>query len=152
MAALAKRRQRLETGDRQQPGGDPGTAFELSGGAPHVQEYLAGQVFGHGGVAHDPKHEAVNPHAMARIENVHRVPAAIGNALQQHFVGGNLGSDNALPGGGIDGDDVVHDWLPAPLERPCWGELLLSRRFRTSARQAENGFVRRRIVSSRRPQ
>jgi hypothetical protein len=65
-----------------------------------------------GGVAHDAQDETVNPHIVPAIKDVHRGPAAIGNAFQQHFVRGRLGGDDALAGCGIDGNDVLHDRLP----------------------------------------
>src|SRR6266481_3231142 len=60
----------------------------------------------------------------------------------------------ALPisGCGADGNDVLHDWLPC--RRLCGaslGQLIVSERFGTSARKVENGFVRRRNVSSPSP-
>ena len=106
---MTQRGQRLEAGNRQQPGGDLGTAFELVGGAPHVEENLAGEIFGHGGVAHDAKDEAENPDIVTGIKDVHRGPAAIGDTFQQHLIGGRLGSDDALAGCSVDGDDVRHD-------------------------------------------
>ena len=74
------------------------------------------------GVAHDAKDEAVNPHIVTGIKDVHRGPAAIGNAFQQHFVRGRLGGDDALAGCGVDGDDVLHDRLPviAASAALCW--------------------------------
>ena len=73
---------------------------------------MADEVFGHGGVAHDAQDEAVNPDIMTGVEHMHRRPAAIGDALQQHFIRGRLGSDDALAGCGVDRDDVLHDTLP----------------------------------------
>jgi hypothetical protein len=85
------------------------TAFELAGGTPHIEENLADKVFRRGGVAHDAKHETVNPHIVTGVKGVHRGSAATGNACQQHFIRGRLGSDDALFGCGVDGDDVLHD-------------------------------------------
>jgi len=59
---LAQRGQRLEARDRQQPGGNLRAALELARGAPDVEEYLADQVFRHGGIADDAQDEAVNPY------------------------------------------------------------------------------------------
>ena len=42
---------------------------------------------------------------------MHRGPAAIGDALQQHFIRGRLGGNDALAGCGVDGYDVLHDTL-----------------------------------------
>ena len=64
------------------------------------------------GVAHDAQDEAVNPDVVTGIKDVHRGAAAIGNAFQQHFIRGRLGSDDALAGCGVDSDDVLHDRLP----------------------------------------
>ena len=48
-------------------------------------------------------------------------------------------------GCGVDGDDVLHDILPVRRSRAAfpWPKVLMSQRFGTSARKAENGFVRR---------
>jgi hypothetical protein len=43
---------------------------------------------------------------------MHRSTAAIGNAFQQHFIRGRLGSVDSLAGCGVDGDDVLHDLAP----------------------------------------
>jgi hypothetical protein len=82
---------------------------------------------------------------------MHRGPAASGNAFQQHFVRGRLGSGDALVGCGVDSNDVLHDWLPySPLGGASLAKLIVSQRFGTSARKGENGFMPGRIVSSRR--
>src|ERR1700730_15762437 len=52
---LAQRGERLETGDREQPGRDLGAAFELAGGPPDIEENLADEVFCDGGVTHHAK-------------------------------------------------------------------------------------------------
>ena len=70
------------------------------------------------------------------------MPAAIGNAFEQHFVRSRLGSDDALAGCGVDGDDVLHDRLPLiAVGGVSLAKLIVSERFGTSAREAENGFV-----------
>jgi hypothetical protein len=56
-----------------------------------------------------------------------------------------------LAGCGVDRDDVLHDRLPVNrLSGASLGKLLISQRFGMSARKGKNGFMRRRIVSSRR--
>ncbi len=112
MLALAQRGQRLETGNRQQPGGNLGTAFELAGGAPHVQKHLADEVFGQGGVAHHTQHEAVNPDVMTGIKHMHRRAAALGDTPEQHLIGCRAGRRDIFAGCSVDGDDVRHDRLP----------------------------------------
>jgi len=66
-----------------------------------------------------------------------RVAIAASDAVQQHLVRCRLGSDDALLGGGVDGDDVLHDRAPnSSLEAALpWVEVLMSPRFGTSARQ-----------------
>ncbi len=96
VAALAQRGQRLEAGDRQQPGGNLGTAFELTGGAPDVQKHLADEVFRHRGIAHNAQDEAVNPDVVTGIKYMHRRTAALGDALQQRFVRCRAGNGNVL--------------------------------------------------------
>ena len=120
-------------------------------GAPDVEENLADEVFRHGGVAHDAQDEAIDPHIVPAIQDVHRGAAAFGNAFEQHLVRGRLGGDDALAGCGVDGNDVLHDRLPVIAAwRRLVGKLIVTERFWTSAPKAENGFVARRIVSSRR--
>jgi len=81
---------------------------------------------------------------------MHRGAAALGNAFQQHFIRCRLGSEDALTGLRIDGNDVLHDRLPVtPLGGASLGKLIVSERFEMSAPKAENGFMRGRIVSSR---
>ncbi|KTT92367.1 hypothetical protein NS44R_14600 [Mammaliicoccus sciuri] len=110
--ALAQRGQRLEAGDREQPGRDLRAAFELGRGAPDVQEHLADQVLGHGGVAHHAQHEAVNPDVVTGIERVHRGAVVLGDTREQHFIRGRASSVDMLLGCRVNGDDVRHDRLP----------------------------------------
>src|SRR5215472_6350526 len=147
---LTQRGQRLEARDRQQPGRHLGAAFELARGAPHIQEDLADEVFGHGGIAHDAQDEAVNPYVVAGVENVHGRAVAVGDALKKHLIRGRLSSDDALACCGVEGDDVLHDRLPVtPLGAALrYRKLLMSQGFQTSARKEKNGFMRGRIVSS----
>jgi hypothetical protein len=49
---------------------------------------------------------------MAKIKGVHRRAVAVGDLLKQHLVCGRLGSDNALAGGSIYRNDVLHDGSP----------------------------------------
>src|SRR6185312_14836837 len=141
--ALPQRGQRLETGDRQQPGRDLRAALELGRRAPDIEEHLTDQVFRHAGVADDPHDEAVNPHIVSGIKNVHRRSVAVGNAFQQHLVRDGLSSTDALACCRTNGDDVLHDTLPmCRIGRGLpWVKVLMSQRFRTSAPQAQNGFV-----------
>src|SRR5207237_2433631 len=120
------------------------------GGAPDVEGYLTDQIFRGGDVADHAKNKAVNPHMVTGVENVHGGPVAPGDAFQQHLVRGRLRRKDTLARGSVDGDDVLHDSLPllAALRRVLLGELLMSTRFKMSARDAQNGFVRERIVSS----
>ena len=150
--ALAQRGQRLEAGDRQQPGRDLRAAFELAGGAPHVQEHLADEVFGHRGVAHHAQDEAVDADVVAGIEHVHRGAVALGDALQQHLVRCRAGSGNdASRAAALMAMTFCMTGSQFALGGASLGGLLVSHRFGMSARKAENGFVQGRIVSSQRP-
>ena len=72
---------------------------------------------------------------------MHRSAAAIDDAFQQHFIRCRLGGDDALVGSGVDGDDVLHDWLPvSPIGGASLGKLLISERFGMSARQSGKWF------------
>src|SRR5262249_26770769 len=83
------------------------------------------------------------PHIVPGVKGVHRGLAAVGNALEQHFVRSRLKSDDTLACCGVDGDDVMHDRLPmSPLGNGAsLGKVLTALGFGTSARRPKNGFI-----------
>ena len=65
-----QRRDRLEAGDREEPGRHRGAAFEPAGLAPHVEEHVAHEVLGQRLVADEAQQPAVDRRAMARANSV----------------------------------------------------------------------------------
>src|SRR4051794_36161568 len=67
-----QRRERLVTGNGEEPSGYLRLAFEALSLAPHVEEYLADEVFGQRRVAGEAENEAIHAHIVARVEHLHR--------------------------------------------------------------------------------
>src|SRR5262249_9732609 len=63
---------RLVAGDREYPGGNLRTPFEMACMLPDVEKHVARKVLGGGRVVHDPEHETVDSQMMARVEALHR--------------------------------------------------------------------------------
>ena len=82
----AHRGKRLVARNREQPGREPGAAFEARRLPPEVEENLAHDVFGGRAVAHQPEHEAVHPLLMAGEQQRDRSPIALGDPRHQGFV------------------------------------------------------------------
>ena len=81
--APAQRGERLEPGDRQDPGRHPAVALELVGVAPHVEEHFADQVFGVRLVTDQAEQEPVGLHVVPGVQHLHRQLVACGDAFEQ---------------------------------------------------------------------
>ena len=67
VGATPKRRQRLVTGDREQPGRHLGFRFEALGLPPDIEEHLAYEVLGERDISRQTNDETVHPYVMARV-------------------------------------------------------------------------------------
>ncbi len=85
-----QRRQGLEARDTQHPCRGGGTALELPGLPPDVEEYLADQVFRRRFVAHQPQNEPVHTNMVPRVQHLHGEPVATCDPRDQNFVRSRL--------------------------------------------------------------
>jgi hypothetical protein len=82
-----ERRNRREPRDRQDPSRNLATALEAVGVLPNLGENVACQILGKRLVADEPHEGSKSAHAVSRIQDLHRAPIALANALEQRFVG-----------------------------------------------------------------
>src|SRR5882672_3163976 len=85
-----KRRQSLESRNRQEPGGNGRSAFELASLAPHIEKNLADKVFRNLFVPHKPKPEAKHPDMVPSVEHLHGEPVALSYSSDQDVVRSRL--------------------------------------------------------------
>src|SRR5262249_50289816 len=64
IGATAQCGRRLVAGDREYPGGNLRTPFEMAYMLPHIEKHVARKVLGGGRVVHDPEHETVDSQMM----------------------------------------------------------------------------------------
>ena len=81
-----QRREGLEPRNRQQPGGDGGSAFELAGLTPHIEKNLADEIFRNLLVPHEPKPETEHPDMVPSVQHLHGEPVALSDPGDQDFV------------------------------------------------------------------
>ena len=81
-----KCRQGLEPCNRQQPGGDGRSAFELASLTPYVEKNLADEVFRNLFVPDEPKPEAEHPDMVPSVQHLHGEPVALSDPSDQNFV------------------------------------------------------------------
>src|SRR5262249_53324904 len=79
--------ERLVAGDAEQPGRHRRAALVAAGVLPGVDEDFADHVVGQRGVAHDAQRETIDPHLVAREQGAHGELVAVGDLLDQDFVG-----------------------------------------------------------------
>ena len=87
---MAASRQGLESRDRQQPGGNGGSAFELAGLAPHIEEHLADEILRDLFVPNEPKPETEHPDMMPSVQHLHGEPVALSDPSDQDIVRSRL--------------------------------------------------------------
>src|SRR5262249_5268440 len=80
------------------PGGNLRTPFETASMLPDVKKHVARNVLGGGRLVHEPQHETVHPHMMARIEDFHRESVAGGDASDEPFIGTGVVPAGAMGG------------------------------------------------------
>jgi hypothetical protein len=85
-----QRGQGLESRNRQQPGRNGGSAFELAGLALYIEKHLADQVFRDQFVPYQPNHEAKHPNMVPSVQHLHGKPVALGDSSDQDIVRGRL--------------------------------------------------------------
>src|SRR5690606_25773416 len=86
----AKRRERLEAHDGQQPGGDGGSAFEFASLTPYIEKNLADKVFGDLFVPHEPQSKPKDLDVMAPVQHLHGEAVAMSDPGNQSFIGSRL--------------------------------------------------------------
>ncbi len=84
--AAPKCRQGLEPRNRQEPGGNGGSAFELAGLTPHIEKNLADEVFRNLFVPYEPKPETEHPDMVPSVKHLHGEPVALSDPSDQNFV------------------------------------------------------------------
>jgi hypothetical protein len=82
----SKRRQGLESRNRQEPGGDGRTAFKLACLAPQIEKHLADEVFRDLFISHKPKPEAKHPDMVLSVEHLHGEAVALSDPADKDFV------------------------------------------------------------------
>src|SRR6201999_325693 len=85
-----ERRKRLESRDRQEPGGDGGAAFELASLTPHIEKNLADEVFRNLFVPHEPEPETKHPDMVPSVQHLHGEPVALSDPGDQDLIGSRL--------------------------------------------------------------
>ena len=80
----------LESRNRQQPGGNGRSAFELARLTPHIEENLADKVFSDLFVAHEPQPETKHPDMVPSVQHLHGEPVALGDPSDQDIVRSRL--------------------------------------------------------------
>jgi hypothetical protein len=84
--AAPKCRQGLEPRNRQEPGGDGGTALELASLTPHIEENLADEIFRNLFIPYEPKPETEHPDMVPSVKHLHGEPVALSDPSDQNFV------------------------------------------------------------------
>src|ERR1700758_770950 len=121
-----QRREGLETRNRQEPGGNGGSAFEFAGLTPDIEEDLADEIFRDLFVADEPKAEAKHPDMVPSIQHLHGEPVALRDPGDQDFVRSRLWCAQGpsrricrmgLPGGSIAMPRIFN--MPWPRECMC---------------------------------
>src|SRR6267378_7344194 len=84
--SATQRRQGLESRNRQQPGGNRGSAFELASLTPYIEKNLADEVFRNLFVPDEPKPEAEHPDMVPSVQHLHGEPVALGDPSDQNLV------------------------------------------------------------------
>jgi hypothetical protein len=79
-------RKGLEPGNRQQPGGNGGSAFELASLTPHIEKNLADEVFRNLFIPYEPKPETEHPDMVPSVKHLHGEPVALSDPSDQNFV------------------------------------------------------------------
>src|SRR4051794_9715168 len=85
-----QRRQGLETGNRQQPGGDGRAAFKLARLTPHIEEHLTDEILRDLFVPHQPQPETEHPDMVPSVKHLHGEPVALGDPRDQDIVRGRM--------------------------------------------------------------
>src|SRR6202043_672673 len=85
-----QRREGLESRNRQEPGGDGGSAFEFAGLTPYIEEDLADEVFRNLFVADEPKPEPKHPDVVPSVQHLHGEPVALSDPGDQNVVRSRL--------------------------------------------------------------
>ena len=85
-----QRGKRLESRNRQQPGGNGGSALELASLSPHIEKDLADEVFRNLLVSHDPKPEAKHPDMVPSVQHLHGKAVALSDPSDQDVVRSRL--------------------------------------------------------------
>src|SRR5882672_12321528 len=81
-----QRRQGLESRNRQQPGGNRGSAFELASLTPYIEKNLADEVFRNLFVSHEPEPEAKHPDMVPSVQHLHGEAVALRDPADEDFV------------------------------------------------------------------
>lgn len=84
--ATPQRRQGLEPRNRQQPGGNGGSALKLASLTPYIEKNLADEVFRNLFVPDEPKPETEHPDMVPSVQHLHGEPVALSDPSDQNFV------------------------------------------------------------------
>src|SRR5947208_10116876 len=85
-----QRRQGLEPGNRQEPGGNGRSAFELAGLTPHIEKNLTDEIFRDLLVPNEPEPEAKHPDMVPSVQHLHGEPVALSDPSDQDIVRSRL--------------------------------------------------------------
>src|SRR5438105_3739756 len=84
--AAPERRKSLKPRNRQEPGGNGGSAFELASLPPHIEKNLADEVFRNLFIPYEPKPETEHPDMVPSVKHLHGEAVALGDPSDQNFV------------------------------------------------------------------
>jgi hypothetical protein len=86
----AQRSEGLESRNGQEPGGNGGSAFELAGLTPNIEEHLADEIFRDLFAPNQPKPETEHPDVVPSVQDLHGEPVALSDPSDQNLVRSRL--------------------------------------------------------------